>query len=83
MVEEGEAADARLARRFDRGLRGGEQQHIQPVHIARAELLARHDGAYVLTCAQEDRALAWPDEDTAVRGKARRVSSRPAWGLLV
>ena len=39
-VVRGRRSDANLARRFDRGLRGGEQQHVEPVHVARAELLA-------------------------------------------
>ena len=80
VIEEAEASDACLARGFDGGLRGGEQQHVEPVHIARAELLARHDGAYVLAGAHEDGALARPDEDAAVQGKARTPEEQACLG---
>ena len=48
VIKKAEAADAHLGGGFDRGLRGGEQQRVELVHVARAELLTRHDGAHLV-----------------------------------
>ena len=47
-LDEAGAAEAHLGGGFDRGLRGGEQQRVELVHVARAELLTRHDGAHLV-----------------------------------